>query len=472
MNALYNDLATEVKQLITAEQAWYYRIVPVEKTGDVVRFLTDADRGKEGFESEINLVLGIKSNLDLIGKDRLESLLSRHYPVKKEEGGSKIGDHTTRDFVSQIISEASQLHCSDIHLEPMDVDCRIRFRLDGELQERYRIARPEYLGLVNRIKILGHLDISERRLPQDGRIQFNDDPLKIDIRVSIVPTIKGEKVVLRLLGSDASHLNIGDLGFSHDQERDFVESLKKTKGIILISGPTGSGKTTTLYATLKILNTQRKNILTVEDPVEYTLDGINQVQAKEDIGLGFAKVLKSFLRQDPDIIMLGEIRDEETAMIAVRLALTGHLVLSTIHTNSSWGTLSRLTDMGIPPYLLADTLVVSMAQRLVRKLCPHCKKEEPFDKDMLPRNFRRDTLPGYHFKAVGCNHCFYSGYSGRMAIYEVIPIDHELSDIIRKNELHSFSYQARNIMDLKSSAYSLFAQGITSLEEIYPILLD
>lgn len=467
-----DQIATEVKQLITAEQAWYYRLIPRDVKDNVVTFLTDSSRETNEFETEISLVLGIKPRLVTVTAEILDALLSKHYQVTRERSRGKIEQADSRDFVTQLFREASQLHCSDIHLEPLESECLVRFRLDGELREKYKVPRSEYLALVNRIKIMAHLDISERRLPQDGRILLADMNPKIDVRVSVIPTIKGEKVVLRLLGSDASHLSINDLGFSIEQKEIFLESLKKTKGIILISGPTGSGKTTTLYATLKILNTGKRNILTVEDPVEYTLEGINQVQAKEDIGLGFPRVLKAFLRQDPDIIMLGEIRDEETAQIAVRLALTGHLVLSTIHTNSSWGTLSRLMDMGVPSYLLADTLKVSMAQRLVRKLCEKCKKPAPLDKSLLPKSYRTKATPSDHFMAVGCNDCFHTGYSGRMAIYEIIPIDEDLGSIIRRGELDNFNYQEKNITDLKSCAFNLFVEGTTSLEEIYPILID
>ncbi|MEN8139515.1 MAG: GspE/PulE family protein, partial [Bacteroidota bacterium] len=251
----------------------------------------------------------------------------------------------------------------------------------------------------------------------------------------------------------------------------YKESIKNPNGIILISGPTGSGKTTTLYATLKLLNNDDANILTIEDPIEYTLEGINQVQLKENIGLDFAKSLKTFLRQDPDIIMVGEIRDVATANMAIRASLTGHLVLSTIHTNSAWATISRLIDMGVPAFLIAATLKVSIAQRLVRKLCDHCKKEEEIDQKILPENISLSGEITKHYKAVGCQKCYHTGYSGRKAIYEIIPITKELVENIKQNELEIDTYLEENkIATLKINAIELIRKGITSIDEVYSIL--
>ncbi|MEM9024945.1 MAG: ATPase, T2SS/T4P/T4SS family, partial [Bacteroidota bacterium] len=244
-------------------------------------------------------------------------------------------------------------------------------------------------------------------------------------------------------------------------------------GIVLISGPTGSGKTTTLYATLKILNEEKRNVMTVEDPIEYTLEGINQVQLKESIGLTFASALRTFLRQDPDIIMLGEIRDGETAQMAIRAALTGHLVLSTIHTNSAWGTVSRLIDMDVPPFLLAGTLNSTVAQRLVRLLCPDCKSEKPFDASAFPKNYRAPRAVHTQCVPEGCESCYYTGYRGRKAIYEVVPIDYELTERIKRSELLVDDLlRERNISRLTDNAFALFESGQTSLEEIYPLMLN
>jgi type IV pilus assembly protein PilB len=249
-------------------------------------------------------------------------------------------------------------------------------------------------------------------------------------------------------------------------------AIKKPNGIILISGPTGSGKTTTLYATLKLLNKPTNNILTIEDPIEYTLDGVNQVQLKEEIGLTYTEALRSFLRQDPDIIMLGEIRDAQTAQMAMRAALTGHLVLSTIHTNSAWGTISRLVDMGIPAYLLSSTLNLSVAQRLIRTLCPHCKKQVEFDKNEFPENYRNFKIQT-HYKTGGCQQCYYTGFKGRKAIYEVINITKELTDEIKKSSTSIDEYLKRNkIAKLAENALKLFMDGQTTVEEIYPYLIN
>lgn len=309
-------------------------------------------------------------------------------------------------------------------------------------------------------------------MPQDGRIFFTSFDDKFDIRVSVLPTLYGEKVVLRLLSKDATEIDIQLLGFTDAQLQTYLEGIKKPYGILLISGPTGSGKTTTLYATLKILNKKYSNILTIEDPIEYTLDGINQVQLKESIGLTFASALRTFLRQDPDIIMLGEIRDGETAQMAVRAALTGHLVLSTIHTNSAWGTISRLLDMGVPSFLLSNTLNLSVAQRLVRLLCPHCKEKVQFDTTLLPKTFKLNKTIQDHYIPKGCDHCFYTGYKGRKAIYEIIPVDTELADLIKNRKLDVVDVlKKKNVKSLSDSAFELFMKGKTSMEEIYSILL-
>ena len=305
-------------------------------------------------------------------------------------------------------------------------------------------------------------------MPQDGRIT-NDT---FDIRVSILPTLYGEKIVMRILGQDASNIDLTALGFQEEELQKYLQAVKKPNGIILISGPTGSGKTTTLYATLKLLNDTRRNIVTVEDPIEYTLKGINQVQLKEDIGLTFASALKSFLRQDPDVIMLGEIRDSETALMAIRASLTGHLVLSTIHTNSAIGTISRLIDMGIPSYLIAETLNLSLAQRLVRKLCNHCKSETAYHAEDFPVNFELPFPISQHFKANGCNQCYHTGYSGRTALYEIVNISHPIAEQIKNNTISKLLSDNKEYESLADKAFALLANGTTSLDEIYPILIN
>lgn len=327
--------------------------------------------------------------------------------------------------------------------------------------------------MINKIKIMGSLDIAEKRLPQDGRIYFQDGKSKFDIRVSILPTLHGEKIVMRLLNNDASNVDLHKLGLNEIEIARYLEGIKKPNGIMLISGPTGSGKTTTLYATLKELNKTSRNIITIEDPIEYTLEGINQVQLKEAIGLDFPSALRTFLRQDPDVIMVGEIRDKATAEMAIRASLTGHLVLSTIHTNSAWGTVTRLTDMGIPSYLIANTLNTTVAQRLVRKLCTHCKTESiPEEKD-FPLGFKIPASLKTHYKACGCEECFQTGYKGRIALYEIIPVTFDISEEIRKEttDIRPILKDLK-INTLADNAYSLLADGTTSIEEVYPLLMN
>lgn len=276
---------------------------------------------------------------------------------------------------------------------------------------------------------------------------------------------------MRLLSSDIGNIKLKQLGFEVEQLEDYLEAIKRPNGIVLISGPTGSGKTTTLYATMDLLNQIKRNITTIEDPIEYTLDGINQVQLKEAIGLDFATAMRTFLRQDPNVIMVGEVRDKATAEMAIRASLVGRLVLSTIHTNSAWGIIPRLVDMGIPAYLLADTLNTAVAQRLVRLLCPHCKTQTPLALSCYPRHYKPPVHLDYHYTANGCDHCFYTGYKGRSAVYEVIPIDEALATFIKQETFNVRDHlRAKGIRSLSDNAFTLFQQGLTSVEEIYPIL--
>ncbi|VXB40780.1 general secretory pathway component, cryptic [Flavobacterium sp. 9AF] len=458
------------QQIITAEQAYRYRIVPVFLSkDDIVLFYTDSSE-MNALKNELEIVLDKKIDLTKIESSDLDQFLSTNYRKKTSTTPSSI--EYTNDFLEKIVITAKEIGSSDIHFEPYENKARVRYRLDGKLKEQYHISNEEYPIIVNKIKIRAQLDISEKRLPQDGRITIATEFDEFDIRVSILPTLHGEKVVLRLLSKDTTHVNMDSLGFTKNELKIYLESIKKPNGIILISGPTGSGKTTTLYATLKLLNNINTNILTVEDPIEYTLEGINQVQLKESIGLDFATTLRTFLRQDPDIIMVGEIRDVATANMAVRAALTGHLVLSTIHTNSSWATVSRLIDMGVPPFLIAGTLNCSIAQRLVRKLCNSCRKEESVHRSLFPSGFEIPDNLKTHYTAVGCNHCFYTGYSGRKAIYEILPITNELSEYIKTGKTNINDYlDQNNIATLKTNALKMIQNGETSVEEVFSLLM-
>ncbi|TDQ21840.1 GspE/PulE family protein [Tenacibaculum caenipelagi] len=459
------DLPTDLLQLISSELAYEYRVIPVEnKNGNVV-FVTDT-YDVESLKNELRIILGRDLEIEKELTVNIDNYLQTNY--RKRERNISLALQYSDDFLLNIIHEAKEIGSSDIHFESFEKQKRVRFRIDGKLIEKYVVTISEYPKIINRLKIMAGMDISEKRLPQDGRINLATEQEDFDIRVSSLPTLQGEKLVLRILSKNNVDIQLSKLGFSELELSAYQKAVKKPNGIILISGPTGSGKTTTLYATLKELNKEDTNILTIEDPVEYTLEGVNQVQLKEDIGLDFASTLRTFLRQDPDIIMVGEIRDVATANMAIRAALTGHLVLSTIHTNSAWGTVSRLIDMGVPSFLIASTLNVSVAQRLVRKLCNSCKKEEP-----VTNYTELQNVLNKHFIAVGCEKCYHTGYKGRKAIYEIIPASKEVVSAIKKEELEIDTYLTKSkIKTLKDNALSLVKEGITSVDEVYSILIS
>ena len=467
------QIDTALQQLISAEQAWHYKVIPLKQAEDKLYLLTLPNSNQEEIKAELGMILGKEIILSIKNEEQINKALNKFYR-KADIGGINltVDDDYDEKFVSKLISEAKALGSSDIHIEIYKDKARIRLRIDGALIEKHKLNKKEYRGLISVIKLKSGLDISERRKPQDGRYTHLSENMNFDLRVSIIPTLKGEKVVMRLLSNDDKNISLDNLGFSSKELSDYRQNINKQNGIVLISGPTGSGKTTTLYATLQELNQEDVNIMTVEDPVEYTLEGVNQVQVKEDIGVTFSSVLRSFLRQDPNIIMLGEIRDEETAKIAVRLALTGHIVLSTIHTNSAWEITTRLIDMGIPPYLVSETLNIAISQRLVRCLCTKCKQRS-LDFIDLPDVFNEAHLPEVYFKPKGCKHCHYTGYSGRRAVYEVIPIDRELSEAIKKEDSITnveLALSTKQIKSLSHNAYQLFFEGVTSFEEVYPII--
>ena len=463
------DISTDLLQLISSEQAYHYRVIPVEAQNGTLTF--KSDQISDALKQELQIVLN--TDIELINEtaENIQHYLSVNFRQRNTNQTEDL--HYSTDFLEKLLLTAKDIGSSDIHFEPYEHKCRVRYRLDGKLKEQFIIPLQEYPVIVNKLKIQAGLDISEKRLPQDGRITVKTSSNEFDIRVSSLPTLHGEKMVLRILSKDANHINLDELGFTKEELKAYKETVRKPNGIILISGPTGSGKTTTLYATLKLLNNDATNILTIEDPIEYTLEGVNQVQLKENIGLDFASTLRTFLRQDPDVIMVGEIRDAKTANMAIRAALTGHLVLSTIHTNSAWATISRLIDMGIPSFLIASTLNVSVAQRLVRKLCNACKKEESISKELFPSTFKIPSKLKNHYKAVGCNACYHTGYIGRKAIYEIIPINKIIVNHIKQNDLEIDDYIIEsNIATLKSNALELVEQGITSIEEVYALLSD
>ncbi len=376
-------------------------------------------------------------------------------------------------LVNSIISQAIVEGASDIHFEPMEDSFRVRYRIDGILQERQRLPKRIQPGIIARLKIISNMDIAERRIPQDGRISLRFERRPIDFRVSSLPSIYGEKIVLRILDKTSSIKPLEQLGFSEANLKKFEQIITQPYGMILISGPTGSGKTTTLYSILNRLNSPTKNIITVEDPVEYQLKGINQVQVNEKAGLTFASALRSILRQDPNIILIGEIRDRETAQIAIEAALTGHLVLSTIHTNDSASIPTRLIDMGIEPFLVASSLIGATAQRLVRKICPKCKEQyEPSKEVLIHLGFEVDESVSF-YKGTGCDFCNHTGYKGRVAISEILPITPEIQHLILRNASSKEILNEAKKMGMKTlldDALSKAAEGLTTLEEVIRVV--
>jgi len=406
-----------------------------------------------------NLVHGAVDELEVIEDEKLDTLSDEvEAPIIK--------------LVNGILLRAAKAGVSDVHIEPYEKKFRVRYRLDGVLKTVMGLPLKIRNAIISRVKIMASLDIAERRLPQDGRIKLKMSRNKVmDFRVSVIPTLFGEKIVLRLLDKSNLQLDMTKLGFDEDQLKDFKDALGKPFGMVLVTGPTGSGKTTTLYSALSDLNTDSENIMTAEDPVEFNLMGINQVQMKDEIGLNFAAALRSFLRQDPDIIMVGETRDYETAEIGVKAALTGHLVLSTLHTNDAPSTINRLLNMGVEPFLVSSAVILIVAQRLVRKACQNCKKPQkiPVETFVAAGFDPEDAKSIVSYKGEGCDICNQTGYKGRVALYEVMPVKDEIKELI---------LQGASVFDLKKSAVSggmrtlrasgllKVKAGLTSLEEV------
>lgn len=442
--------------------------------------------------SEINPVIATRSDImkaidEFYGKSAmLREAVESSYDVSSSPAMSveEIGQELSLDkliaraeeapvvkLVDLIIRQAINERASDVHIEPFKDKISLRYRIDGKLYEIPPPAKHLHLPLVSRVKILAKLDIAEKRLPQDGAILVRIDERPIDIRVSIIPTIYGEKAVLRILDRGGVSLDLSTMGFDTTQLEHVRKAIYSPYGLIFLSGPTGSGKTTSLYAILNEIKSPAKNVITIEDPVEYKMDGVNQVQIKPEVGLTFATAMRSFLRQDPDIMLVGEVRDLETAQICTRAALTGHLVLTTLHTNDAPSAVSRLMDIGIEPYMLAPSLLLVIAQRLIRKLCPNCKEAyEPTKAQLKGSEIKAELI----YKAKGCPKCNNAGYKGRTCIVEVLPITLEIQDLI--NQKASFQKirevaRAKGMQTLYESGIKKVESGITSLEEVFSITL-
>ena len=444
----------EAARLIPMSLAERHGVIPIRKKGNRLTVaMTDPtnffaiDDLRMVTQCEIEPVMTMEADIlraiqqtytvtDLVEKS--VSQLQKDEPLFASEIETS-EDAPVINIVNSLISQAVKNGASDIHLEPMENGLRVRFRIDGVLREATSFPKNIQGSIVSRVKIISNMDIAEKRVPQDGRLQVQEEDRPIDIRASSLPTIYGEKIVLRLLDQKSAILDVDALGFSPDNLEKYKAMYRHSFGMILITGPTGSGKTTTLHSTLNELNTVAKNIITIEDPVEYRLAGINQVQVNNKAGMTFANGLRSILRQDPNIIMVGEIRDKETAEIAIRAALTGHLVLSTMHTNDAAGAVTRLIDMGIEPFLVASSVLGCVAQRLVRRVCPECRTSYTPDVDspecVLMEGVDSTAVCSMLYKGIGCIHCGNTGFRGRVAIHEVMPMTSKLRDLT----IHSYS---------------------------------
>ena len=440
---------------------------------------------------EINPIISTRSDIlqaieQFYGKERaFKDAINASYKTDEGELVTEIGEETQLSLdkliakteeapvvklVDLIVRQAIEEKASDIHIEPQRDKLSLRYRIDGVLYEVSPPSRSMQLALISRIKILSKMNIAEKRLPQDGGFMVKMGVRLIDLRVSVIPTIYGEKIVIRILDKSRVPLDLNKIGIFPQELELIKKGIHSPFGLIFLTGPTGSGKSTTLYAVLSELNDSSKNIITIEDPVEYRLDGINQVQVKSEIGLGFGNVLRSFLRQDPDIILVGEVRDLETAEICVRAALTGHLVLSTLHTNTAAGAIIRLIDMGIPNYLVASSAKLIVAQRLVRNLCTSCKEPYEVKETDLPKGLAFNAPVAY--KAKGCQDCNFVGFRGRTIIAEVILIDEEIREAIYKNlpprDILKIS-RGKGTFTLLESGIKRVEEGLTSLEEVLSV---
>ncbi|OEH91451.1 GspE/PulE family protein [Bacillus solimangrovi] len=466
-------------------------IVPLKKEGEKL-YVAMADPMDFYSIDDLRLSTGFQIETAIATKDDILRAITKYYEIdesmkeimstydKTEEGeveeeGITEDDSPVVKLVNQILQNASQQRASDIHIDPQETQVLIRYRVDGVLKTERILPKHLQNVLTARIKIMANLDITEARIPQDGRIKIHVDFHHVDIRVSTLPTVYGEKIVLRLLDLGSALNDVKKIGFNQLNYKRFLNLIERPTGIVLITGPTGSGKSSTLYAALNYLNTEEVNIITVEDPVEYQLEGINQVHVNTTIGMTFAKGLRAILRQDPNIIMVGEIRDQETAEIAIRASLTGHLVLSTIHTNDSISTLTRLIDMGIEPFLVASSLTGVISQRLVRKVCIDCKAEVPPSKSENEIFRKRGITIERIVRGKGCGTCNMTGYKGRLAIHELLAIDDKMKRMIMNHEsvsnIREYATKNRMIFLIDDGLLKV-KQGLTTTEEILRVAID
>jgi type IV pilus assembly protein PilB len=494
------DLPADVVEKITPQMATSYKVVPVEfnaqtKTLKVAVASVENSRVVDDLRS----FLGLNIIVNIADPDQINRILAKHYGAKQEsindlmteiatddsikalEGrGESIDLETLKDLaesnpvkrlLNMVLLQAIKDKASDIHFEPFEEEFKMRYRIDGVLYEMVPPPKHIAMAITSRIKVMANLDIAERRMPQDGRIALVVQGKSIDLRVAVLPTMFGESVVLRVLDRSNVALDLDKIGMRDDDLRVFRQLINKPNGIVLVTGPTGSGKTTTLYAALNELNSIEDKLITTEDPVEYDIDGIIQVQIRPDIELTFGSCLRSILRQDPDIVLVGEIRDKETAVISIQAALTGHLVFSTLHTNDAPSSVARMLDLGVEPFLITATVEAIVAQRLVRRICIQCKEEyQPTEEQLMELELLPEDVRGrVFFRGRGCDHCNNTGYRGRLGLYEIMVFDDEIRDMVMANASTNLLRDAarkRGMRTLRQSGLLGIYEGLTTIEEV------
>lgn len=494
------DLSEDVIREIPSEMAMAYQILPLSHDKES-NTLTVAMKTADNFRAldDLRLLMGFTVNAVVAPAEQLDKLIQTHYGEDEEtvlslisaladdedleelaDRGESIDlaeqieladDNRVKRLLNLVLLQAIKDKASDIHFEPFEDEFKMRYRIDGVLYEM--IPPPKHLAMpiVSRVKVMSNLDIAERRLPQDGRIELVVNNAPVDLRVAVLPTMFGESVVMRILDRGNVQLDLDRIGMRPDDLETFRQLIHKPNGIVVVTGPTGSGKTTTLYAALNELNTPTEKILTAEDPVEYDIDGLVQVQVKPDVGLTFAAALRSFLRQDPDIILVGETRDLETAQIAVQASLTGHLVFTTLHTNDAPSSVARLLDLGLEPFLLTATIEGIVAQRLVRTICARCKETyDPNEEELMQLQLVPEDLDGRQlYRGRGCDYCNHSGYKGRMGLYEIMVLDDEMREMIMQNastQVLNAEAKKRGMRTLRQTGLLALYDGMTTIEEV------
>ena len=496
------EIEEEILSRLPTKAIFQYNIVPLDEENGLLKVAT-SDPFIPGLIDALRLAAECRIRLVLSPSEDIETAAKKFYGVgaetldrMMEDGGLDLEDDddllkqdlsdldqeaSVVKFVNQIIWEAYKDRATDIHIEPMETDLRIRYRIDGVLHET---PMPPQLkrfqsSVISRIKVMSNMDIAEKRLPQDGRISVRIKGAEIDVRVSTMPTVYGESVSLRLLMRGGGLVTMADLGLNEHDASLLKKMITRPHGILLVTGPTGSGKSTSLYAWLHTINSVDKRIMSAEDPIEYEMKGVNQVQMRPEIGLTFANTLRTFLRQDPDVIMVGEIRDRETAEIAIRAALTGHLVFSTIHTNDSASTVTRLLDMGIEPFLVASSVEGIVAQRLVRGLCDNCKAPKEYDRAFLEEHsfpVERLATEGPIYEAVGCDECRGNGYKGRTGIFEILHVTDEIRPLVVAHvtaaEIKAKALEQGGMKTLREDGWDKVLNGVTTIDEILRVTED